>query len=318
MSKVLALFAGNNGKYSEYLAKTALKGAKDAGAEVEIVNITKLNLKPCIGCQSCVMAQGPDGEFTNASAGYCVIKDDFQWLDEKLMESDAMIVCMPIYEKSPPGEFKILMDRTGPSHDVIWRKHAWEERKKKAFPDGKQVDERSFKRRPVMFIAHGGTEWGSLALPMMELWTIPMGFQLVDMKYIPWNLKVYFDDKTLGELYRSGKVVAESAGKDAVPYIGPKGICPVCHSSTVNIKEGSNAECSVCSAYGTLETKDGQLTLVLSEEGKTASHYYDSGREKHYQDICGFGEVIFSMDFEELEKRQDATYNWIKVSKPEK
>lgn len=308
--KVLALYAGRNKQYSEFLAKTALMGAVEAGAEVEAINLTPLNLKPCNGCKFCHMTQ-------TAAVGECVIKDDFPWLDEKIMESDAVVVCMPIYEKTPPGEFKILMDRTGPSHDVAFRAHAKQKREERVFPDGKKVDERSFKKRPIYFIAHGGTDWGSLAIPVMELWAIPMGFQIVDMEYIPWNLKVYFDKEKLDKIYQVGKHLAEAIDQEEAQYIGSKGICPVCHNNTINLLGGLEAECAVCSAKGTLKIVDGEAVVEFSEEELRLSQMAEGGREKHYQDIDGFGEIIFSMDFIELEKIKEKHMGWLASSKPE-
>lgn len=308
--KVLAIYAGRNRQYSEFLAKTALLGAAEAGAEVEAVNITNLNLKPCNGCKSCHMTH-------IAAVGDCVIRDDFQWLDEKIMESDALVVCMPIYEKTPPGEFKILMDRTGPSHDIAFRAHAKKMREQKEFSDGRKVDERSFKKRPVYLIAHGGSDWGSLAMPVMELWAIPMGHKIVNMDYIPWNLNIFFDDEKLNEIRQTGKQLVESIGEDNPKYIGSKGICPVCHNSTMNLLGGLKVECSVCSAKGTLKIENGDAVVDFPEDEIRMSQMLDGGREKHYRDIDGFGEIVRSMDLEKLNKRKVRYMDWLKTSQPD-
>ena len=93
--KVLALFTGRREQYSEFLAKTALMGAAEAGAEVQAINLLNLNLKPCTGCKFCHM-------FENGTNGDCVLKDDLPWLDEQIMASDAVVVsCPPMKRPSP-------------------------------------------------------------------------------------------------------------------------------------------------------------------------------------------------------------------------
>ena len=309
--KVLALYTGRKEQYSEFLAKTALMGAAEAGAEVQAINLLNLNLKPCMGCKFCHM-------FENGTNGDCVIKDDFPWLDEQIMESDAIVLCMPAYEKTIPGEFKIVMDRTGPSHDIAFREHMVKLRDEGVVKNGKPVDPRSFKRRPMFIIGHGGTDWGSLMLPVMELWAIPMGFEIVDMQYYPWNLRIYFEEEKLAAIKASGKLLAESIGKEQVPYVGPKGHCPVCHSDTMIFSEGTNVECAVCSMKGQLKIVDGEIVCEFSEEEKKMSQMADGGRMKHLNDINGFKDIIFSMDFMKLNAKKIEHMRWIETSRPPK
>ena len=309
--KVLALYTGRKEQYSEFLAKTALMGAAEAGAEVQAINLLNLNLKPCMGCKFCHM-------FENGTNGDCVIKDDFPWLDEQIMESDAIVLCMPAYEKTIPGEFKIVMDRTGPSHDIAFREHMVKLREEGVVKNGKPVDPRSFKRRPMFIIGHGGTDWGSLMMPVMELWAIPMGFEIVDMQYYPWNLRIYFEDEKLEAIKASGKLLAESIGKEKVPYVGPAGHCPVCHSDTMIFSEGTNVECAVCSMKGQLKVVDGEIVCEFSEEEKKMSQMADGGRMKHLNDINGFKDIIFSMDFMKLNAKKIEHMRWIETSKPPK
>ena len=53
--KVLGLSAGTLNGANDSLCKEALMAAKDAGAEIEFINITKLDIKQCTGCKACVM-----------------------------------------------------------------------------------------------------------------------------------------------------------------------------------------------------------------------------------------------------------------------
>jgi len=90
-----------NGNSSK-LAFVAEKGAKDRGCSTEIVWISDLNIKPCIGCVS---------DDIMACKFPCVIEDDFNSLARKLISSDGIILSTPIYWYMVPGHVKILLDR---------------------------------------------------------------------------------------------------------------------------------------------------------------------------------------------------------------
>lgn len=53
--KVLGLTCGRKLSNTEILVKEALMGAEETGAEVELVRLLDLNIKPCTGCNSCVI-----------------------------------------------------------------------------------------------------------------------------------------------------------------------------------------------------------------------------------------------------------------------
>jgi len=53
--KVLGLACGRKMSNTEILVKEALMGAEETGAEVELVRLMDLNIKPCTGCNSCVI-----------------------------------------------------------------------------------------------------------------------------------------------------------------------------------------------------------------------------------------------------------------------
>lgn len=310
--KVLGIYSGRHGQNSEYLCKTALKGAADQGAEVEIVNLTDLELNPCIGCKAC-------HNFRSAAVGDCILKDDYCWIDEKIMASDALVIVMPIYEKTVPGEFKILMDRFGPSHDVAFRQWAKEQRAAKDFGDGKTVDERCFKARPVSLIAHGGTDWGQLAIPVMKLWCIPMGFTVVDALHYPWSLTITLDEERTNRAYRSGEHVAKCAADPAAAsYLGDSGHCPACHSREMLLGDNNEAECCVCGMKGTLSMENGKIKVTFPQEELALSQMGDGGRQKHLKDLLSFGPKMMSLDREAMAANKRKAMNWLEVSKPER
>ena len=88
---------------SATLAKQVAGGAEEAGAEVESVYIQGMDIKPCIGCDSCRDEKGKD----------CVIDDDMKFLYPKLRQTDAVVIASPIYWFTVSAQTKLFMDRCG-------------------------------------------------------------------------------------------------------------------------------------------------------------------------------------------------------------
>ena len=91
-----------SGSNSEILAHEAEKGAKDAGNEVEFINLKGKEIKFCIGCLSCQQTHK------------CVLKDDMADLIGKVQSADAIIFATPIYYYEMSGQLKTFLDRCNP------------------------------------------------------------------------------------------------------------------------------------------------------------------------------------------------------------
>ena len=77
----------------------ALRGAREAQAEVEEVFLRDKTISPCLEIYGC------------KRDGRCVIEDDFQEILEKMTEADALIVASPIFFYTVSAHTKILIDR---------------------------------------------------------------------------------------------------------------------------------------------------------------------------------------------------------------
>ncbi len=71
------------------LLKHAMKGAEEAGAETELINLYSLNFKGCTSCFACKLKSRPHGS--------CAMKDDLSPVLEKVKAADAVIFGSPIY-----------------------------------------------------------------------------------------------------------------------------------------------------------------------------------------------------------------------------
>jgi multimeric flavodoxin WrbA len=285
--KVLGLTCGRKMSNTEILVKEALMGAEEMGAEVEIIRLMDLDIKPCTGCNACVISL-----FEKAGPGDCVIKnDDFKFIDDKILDCDGLIVGSPIYEKAPQGLLKILNDRMGPSHDLAFRIIAKKIREEKGITKGKGPDERSFKPKVAALIAVGGSDWTTLALPMLQLFALPMNMTVVDQQLFNWvalPASVVLKTEMLERARKSGRHVAETLKKpiqEAV-YIGDPGLCPICHSSVLELTSISEpATCAVCGVRGTLKTSGDNYALDVTEEQRARSHILLSGKFHHAEDL---------------------------------
>jgi multimeric flavodoxin WrbA len=88
------------GGNTEILVCEALVGAKESGAEVELLRISDMNIAACDGCETC------------HESGECSIKDDMQKVYKKLLAADGIILGSPVYFWSVSSQAKKLMDRT--------------------------------------------------------------------------------------------------------------------------------------------------------------------------------------------------------------
>ncbi len=102
MKKVLILAGsprlhGNSGILSDEFAR----GAKEAGYEVEKIEIQRKKVAGCLGCNACYKNEG-----------VCVQKDDMTEIREKMIAADIIVLASPIYFYSMTAQLKAVIDRT--------------------------------------------------------------------------------------------------------------------------------------------------------------------------------------------------------------
>ena len=90
MKKIIAVNGSprRNGNTAELL-RHALRGAEEAGAETELVNLYSLKFTGCLSCFYCKRKDVPHG--------VCALKDDLAPVLERIKEADALIMGAPIY-----------------------------------------------------------------------------------------------------------------------------------------------------------------------------------------------------------------------------
>jgi multimeric flavodoxin WrbA/putative sterol carrier protein len=106
--KVLALNSSPRVKgqsKTELMLSHLVKGMKEAGAEVEVVDLRKKKINYCKGCYTC----------WTKTPGICVHKDDMALeLYPKWLESDIVVYASPLYYYGVNAEMKAFIERTLP------------------------------------------------------------------------------------------------------------------------------------------------------------------------------------------------------------
>jgi len=100
--------AGGN---SDILLEQALAGARDAGAEVEKIVLSKNKISGCLDCGKC------------NDTGVCAIKDDMLEIHKKILEADVVIHSVPVYFWAMTSQMKAYLDRWCAFFDAKWRVH---------------------------------------------------------------------------------------------------------------------------------------------------------------------------------------------------
>ncbi|MCR5813090.1 MAG: flavodoxin family protein [Desulfovibrio sp.] len=86
----------------------ALRGAKEAGANTEIVHLYTLNFKGCVSCFAC---KRKDKEH-----GICALQDDLTPVLERIKEVDAIMFGSPIYFMNISSGLLACLERLFFSH----------------------------------------------------------------------------------------------------------------------------------------------------------------------------------------------------------
>lgn len=76
-----------------------LAGAAAAGADAELVELRKLDLRSCRHCGSC------------DKTGRCVVRDDWQTVYRKIRGAQHLVLASPIQFSGVSGEMKSMIDR---------------------------------------------------------------------------------------------------------------------------------------------------------------------------------------------------------------
>ena len=290
--KVLGISFGRKMSNCDVMVKEALMECEREGCDVAFLRADDLNIENCTGCIACVI-----GMMSGRGRGYCVKHDDFDILDEAVMQADAVILACPTYETSVTGRFKTICDRIGPSHDLSFRKVRIEEGKAAGVSDEQLPDARCLKKRSAALISVGGAmteEWIALTLPMMYEFTFPWGIDVVDtVEYYGAMAceNVAGNPDMMKRMTQVGKNIVASINADTeeerLKFRGEEeGTCPICHTRLVQFShDRKTASCVVCGNLATFEIVDGEFKMNFTKKELDRSRLRWGGKIEHSTEI---------------------------------
>jgi len=86
---------GNTAKLIDIM----LEGAAEIGMSTERIDLVKLNINACVGCDNCKKGNG------------CIHDDDYTSVIKKIGDSNIVLFGTPIYWLGPTAQFKTFFDR---------------------------------------------------------------------------------------------------------------------------------------------------------------------------------------------------------------
>lgn len=109
MSKKILVLSGSfrKGGNSDMLCDQFIKGATEAGHNVEKVFINDKKINYCKGCGACYESK------------ICIQKDDMAEVLDKMVKSDVIVMATPVYFYTMNGQMKTLIDRTVARYEEI-------------------------------------------------------------------------------------------------------------------------------------------------------------------------------------------------------
>ncbi|MDW7650252.1 MAG: flavodoxin family protein [Bacillota bacterium] len=251
--KILTLVASRRSPgNSELLAKQAAAGAKAAGADIETLNMTDFTIAPCEGCLACVFR------------GKCREEDQMDFLVQKMIEADGLIVAAPIYLLSPASVIKKVMDR--------------------ALMMALYIDELSGKRRGALTMTVAGkADWNPIGMEMMNQFALSYGFPVYNYleAYAPGPGEILLQDELMEQVKQLGAGLVSYLQEETAARTPEPNQCPSCYSRSVRLMGENKIQCPFCLVEGILDMQ-GHIHIpqdVLNDAFWTPQH-----RKRHLED----------------------------------
>lgn len=86
------------------LVESAMKGAQEAGAETELIQLFDYEFTGCKSCFACKIK-------SSKTNGLCAIRDAARPLLEKISKADVIVIGSPVYYGYPTGQVRSLVER---------------------------------------------------------------------------------------------------------------------------------------------------------------------------------------------------------------
>lgn len=254
----------------------------------------------------------------SGKGGACPLKDDFEWLRDKMMDADGIVWAIPIFEKGASGLFRTITDRMGPRNDkamiIVGSKIAEE-------TGGTLPDQRMLKEKVVSYIGIGGSDWSTRIQCDFFNQSLTPAWTVVDTEVFPWSKCIVMEDEKVKRSHQIGVDLANAA-KDIenAKWIGDPGICPHCHCRNFYLNDdATKAICCACGLEGEIKVTDGKVSFHFDPETEHHAHDLLSGKFIHVDDIKeNEGKLMEWKKTDEFKQKKQKYIDFISASKPAK
>ncbi len=237
---------------TEILVKEALMGAEEEGAQVEMLRLTDYKVFPCDGLAPCV--------FGNKR---CNLEDDFNFIVDKIFESDGVILGTPCYILESTAIIKQLIDRV---FSVNYRSEA--------------------RGKPAAVIVPYATRgWTPYAFLQPNILFLMLGMEVIERALIHTQAmnEVVLYDKALAKARQMGREVAKAAKTGDTSYRGEPGICPICQDRVLRVlRDEKIVECGVCGIRGKIAVEKGKIKVRFDKDGILNHRFTQENIYRHF------------------------------------
>ncbi|MDH7489141.1 MAG: flavodoxin family protein [Anaerolineae bacterium] len=234
----------------EVLAREALAGAREAGAEtLALMRLTDLRVEQCTGCMVCALRGQP-----------CPLADDMAFLLDQMARADAFLIAGPVYLVGPVAQAKRILDRL-----LMWSSP----------PEWAEV-----RPKPAITLTVGGLEpWRGVATAFYNTLAMSLGGGLMG-----W-MSAYATGPGEVLLQPDALASARDLGRRLVsrePMEPPPSVCPTCGADYFHI-QGERIVCPICGQEGRLVLDEGEPRIRFDADCRS-ERWTPSGFHHHTLD----------------------------------
>ena len=108
MAKILGICGSPRSGATEFAVKQALEAASQIpGIETDYWSVRGKKIGPCVHCDACIRKHS-----------MCIINDDIQELEQKILEADGFIIGSPVYDMNITAQLTAVFNRLRPMYLV--------------------------------------------------------------------------------------------------------------------------------------------------------------------------------------------------------
>jgi multimeric flavodoxin WrbA len=264
----------------EVLTKVIMEAAGENN-QLEMIRLTELDIKGCKACYSCLPK-----DLT------CGIKDDLNYLLDKIRISDAVVFAAPCYILGPQSSIKQLQDRflsIGNKYDQFFGKPC------------------------VTITTYGAYGWDGYAEPALNLTARFLNLNLIDSAVFfgAHPAEAIEDNNNLQRAQQLGKALFDPGYKRT----SRENECPVCWSDILRY-DGEKVICPFCGTRGEIKVEGAKAKLIFYP--KDNHRFSNEGRQKHFNAYLNGKKQEFlnnRQHYKELQSPYRNTSYWVTPDK---